>query len=376
MDQECRQWCRLAQRHGKQPSARFGFVRIGLYLTNQHQRGYDAQRALADQLALMRAARDGGWDSVFAGHHYLSNEIAHFQPLPILARVAAEAGEMQIGTGIWLLALHNPLDIAESMATLDVITGGRLIFGVGLGYRDIEYEAFGIGKRRIGRFEQNLDIITRLWTGETVNTDLPWCRLSDATLSLRPVQQPRPPIWMAANSDRAVERAARIADTWLINPHATLETVSRQLALHSPSSATRTLPAMREIFCARDRETAVRRAAPFLASKYQTYAEWGQDKVMPERDSFEQPYAELAEQRFIVGSPADCLAALKPWVALGVDHFVLRTHWAGMPAEHAVESIQLLSDEVLPVLRSQTATSDRRPMRMWTHDDSEAVPSR
>lgn len=333
-------------------------MRIGLYLTNQHHPDSDARSALDDQLALMRLARDAGWDSVFAGHHYLSNELAHFQPLPVLARVAAESGSMQIGTGIWLLALHNPLDVAESMATLDVITGGRLIFGVGLGYRDVEYAAFGVGPKRIGRFQKNLELVTRLWAGETVDADLPWCRLTGARLSLRPLQRPRPEIWMAANSDSAVQRAARLADTWMINPHATLATVTRQLGLFGSAPDHRdptTLPAMREIFCAPDHDTAIRRAEPYLAGKYHTYASWGQHTVMPEKDSFDQAYADLAQQRFIVGAPDECLAALQPWVDLGVNHFVFRTHWAGMPARHALESIRLLSEEVIPALRGGAA---------------------
>ncbi|MDO5499857.1 MAG: LLM class flavin-dependent oxidoreductase [Propionibacteriaceae bacterium] len=327
---------------------------VGLYLTNQYHPGEDPVAALAGQLALVRAAREGGWDAVFAGHHYLGDDLAHLQPLPVLARAAAEAEGMRIGTGIWLLALHNPLDVAEQMASLDVIAGGRLTFGVGLGYRDVEYAAFGIGKRRIGRFEENLALIRQLWTGEEVSADLPWCRLDGARLSTLPVQRPRPPIWMAANSDSAVERAARVADAWMINPHATLETITRQLELYraARSGASGPLPLMREVFCGPDRETAVRRAEPFLAAKYQTYATWGQDKVMPDADAFDQAYAALADQRFIVGSPADCVAALRPWLGLGVSDLVLRTHWAGMPVDHAVESIRLLSAEVLPALRT------------------------
>ncbi|WP_425309207.1 LLM class flavin-dependent oxidoreductase [Ammonicoccus fulvus] len=326
----------------------------GLYLTNQYFPGEDPRAALEGQLAMVRAARDGGWDAVFAGHHYLGDELAHFQPLPMLARVAAESGDMTVGTGIWLLALPNPLDVAENMATLDIITGGRLIFGVGLGYRDVEYAAFGIGPRRIGRFEANLAVIRQLWSGGPVDADLPWCHLEGAHLRILPQQRPGPPVWMAANSDSAVERAARIADAWLINPHATLATITRQLDLYRAAGgvpAGNRLPAMREIFCAPDRETAVRRAAPVLGAKYRTYADWGQDKVMPDRDAFDTAYAELADQRFIVGSPADCIAALRPWLDLGVTDLVLRTHWAGMPPAHAIESIRLISEEVLPALR-------------------------
>lgn len=340
-------------------------MEIGLFLTNQQVVGADQIQALDEQLTLVRAARDAGWHSVFAGQHYLSEALTHIQPVPYLARLSAEAGDMQVGMGILLLALQNPLDVAENFASLDVVTGGRLIFGVGLGYRDVEYEAFGIGKKgRVARFEANLDIILRLWSGEEVDADLPWCRLDRAKLNLLPVQRPHPPVWMAANSDAAVERAARLADTWMVNPHATASTIRRQVDLYrqarekagtGPGSG---LPVTREIFCAKDRRTALELAAPYLAEKYRTYAKWGQDKVMPEPESFDIAFEKLAEQRFIVGSPEDCLEALLPWRdKVGVDHFIFRSHWAGMPLSSSLGSIELLAKEVVPVL--QAAPSGR-----------------
>ena|SRR5215207_914214 len=105
---------------------------------------------------------------------------------------------------------------------MDVVCEGRFTLGVGLGYRDVESDAFGIRSReRVRRLEENLRLVEALWAGAAVSADLPWCRLNDATLTILPVQRPRPPVWMAADNDRAVARAARMADTWIINPHAT-----------------------------------------------------------------------------------------------------------------------------------------------------------
>ena len=334
-------------------------MKFGLQLTSQQLVGTDQVRALDERLEVLRVVRDAGWNAVFAGQHYLSDDVTHLQPLPYLARLAAEAGDMQVGVGILLLALHNPVEVAESFASLDVVTGGRLIFGVGLGYRQIEYDALGVPTTgKVKRFEANLDIVIRLWLGESVDADLPWCRLDGARLALPPVQRPRPPVWMAANSDPAVRRAARMADAWMANPHATMDTIRRQLKLfHEERQAVglpppAELPAMREVFCAKDRDTAVELAARHLADKYRVYAQWGQDKVMPEKESFDMPYSELADQRFIVGSPEDCIRALSPWRdELGINHFVLRTFWAGMPREHAMESVRLIGREVIPALR-------------------------
>ncbi|ANY08513.1 LLM class flavin-dependent oxidoreductase [Pseudonocardia sp. HH130630-07] len=336
-------------------------VQVGVFLTHQQPAGRDPLRALDEQLQLLRAARDGGLDSVFAGQHHLPESFSHIQPLPWLARVAAEAGGMRIGTGIHLLALHNPVDTAESYAGLDVVAGGRSVFGVGLGYRETEYAAFGIDPRdKVRRFTGNLRIVRELWSGEDVHADLPWCRLDGVRATTLPASAP--PVWMAANSDGAVRRAARLADTWMINPHATTATVRRQLGLFHDERARHgrgplgELPLMREVYCAPTRERAVELARPFLGAKYEVYADWGQDRVLPGNESFRTGYDDLAADRFVIGTPEDCLAALLPWRdEIGVDHLVLRTDWAGMPVADALASLDLLCREVAPVLRAAPA---------------------
>lgn len=334
-------------------------VSVGVFLTNQHKPGRDLVAALDEQYRMVRFARDNGWDSIWAGQHYLPETLSMPQPVPFLARLSAEAGEMRVGIGILLLVLQNPLHIAETYASLDAITGGRLIFGVGLGYRDIEYNAFGIERSEVvRRFEANLDIVSRLWTEETVTADLPWCQLDEARLLVKPVQQPRPAIWMAANADAAVRRAARLSDAWLVNPHATHETIERQIELFNTTRAEAGLPApaespaMREIFCAPTREEAVESVRPYLEAKYSAYADWGQDKALPGDENFRIDFDELAAGRFVIGTPDDCLEQLVRWRDVhGINHFVLRTEWVGMPTELALGSMQLLTDEVLPVLR-------------------------
>ena len=336
-------------------------VKVGVFLTHQRPSSRDPLATLEEQLSLVRLARDAGLDSVFAGQHHLTEGLAHIQPLPWLARLAAESGDMTVGTGIHLLALHNPVDTAEAYASLDVVTGGRSVFGVGLGYRQVEYDAFGVPfAEKVHRFTENLRLVDSLWRGETVSADLPWCRLEDVELAMRPVATPRPPIWMAANSDGAVRRAARLADTWLINPHATGETVRRQLELFAAERRAvghperpAELPLLREVFCAPTRELALERALPYLGAKYRIYADWGQDKVMPDHESFAVGIDDLARDRFVVGTPDDCLAALEPWLDVGVDHFLFRTDWSGMPVEHARESLELLASEVAGPLRGR-----------------------
>lgn len=338
---------------------------FGLFLSHQQPPERDPVAALDEQLALVHAIRDAGWDSVFTGHHYLLDEVRKLQPVPFVARLTAEAGEMTVGIAIMLLALENPVAVAETLSTLDVLSGGRFVFAAGLGYREAEYEAAAVPRgQRVERFERNLDLVTRLAEGERVTADLPWCRMHDAWLANRPVQRPRYPIWVGANSTPAVERAARLADTWIINPHARRDTVVEQLGAFRAArrDAGRpeepgTLPALKEIFCAPTREEAWRSCLPYLGAKYRTYLQWGQDEAMPTSDRLDRPVEELVDQRFIVGSPQDCIDELLAWHRdAGVDHFVLRTEWPSMPHELAARSLELLTTEVVPAVRAATTT--------------------
>ena len=335
-------------------------MKIGLVVNSQHLLEKDLISALDEQIALVRMARDHGWDTVITNMHYLNEGgNRHLQMIPLTARLQAEVGEMTLGLGILLINLHNPVYVAETVATLDVICRGNFIFGVGLGYRQVEFDAFRVPKgQRVARFEECLQLVKRLWTEEEVSHESEVCRLDRVRMNVRPVQRPYPPIWFAANHDNAVRRAARLGDTWYINPHATFQTNLRQLDLYRGERERHGLPfpaevpCRREIFCARDRKTALEMAGPYISEKYRLYAQWGQDKAMPEDERLDQPFEELLRDRFILGSPEECYEQLRPyWEQLGVNHFIFRTHFLGMPVSLAMQSIRMISTELLPALR-------------------------
>jgi alkanesulfonate monooxygenase SsuD/methylene tetrahydromethanopterin reductase-like flavin-dependent oxidoreductase (luciferase family) len=238
---------------------------------------------LSEHLEQVRFARDNGFDSVFAGQHFLSAPFQMLQPTPLLARLAAESGDLTIGSGIFLAALLNPVELAEQVATLDIICGGRFDLGAGLGYRDEENMAFGLTSHRVRVLEEKLDIVRRLLEGERVTATGHGYRLEDTKLSLRSLSEPRPPIWLAANSDAAVRRAARLADTWFVNPHTTVDELERQLALFKTERGTMPseLPAIREVCVRRTDEEAIDVARPFLDRKYKAYVSWGQSEALP-----------------------------------------------------------------------------------------------
>ena len=238
-------------------------MKFGVYLTNQHYLDKDLVSALDEQIAMVKLARDKGWDSLFTGHHYLNEGNNHaLQWVPYLARMQADAGHMAVGIGILLLPLHNPVYVAETAASMDVICRGNFILGLGLGYRQMEFDAFAVPmKQRARRFEQHLALIKRLWTEESVSYEDESCKLVNVRMNLRPVQKPHMPIWIAANNDAAVKRAAKLGDAWMIPPHATLQNMVGQMALFRKERKAAGLPPATEVPCFREIVCAPSRAA-------------------------------------------------------------------------------------------------------------------
>jgi alkanesulfonate monooxygenase SsuD/methylene tetrahydromethanopterin reductase-like flavin-dependent oxidoreductase (luciferase family) len=335
-------------------------VKLALTLSCQHTPSDDIQVRLHQHLEQTRIAAELGFDAVFGFEHFLAPQYLMLHQPTFLARVAAEAGPMRVGTGITLAALHNPVELADTIATLDVVTGGRAIFGVGLGYRQEEFDAFGVEKKRSGRiFEAKLDVIRRLWAGEAVDAEGPGYALRGGRAPLQPVQKPHPPLWIAANSDAAVRRAGRLGDAWYIGPHSSLDVLERQLPVYREALREAgkgdppELPVAREVFIDETREGAWERARPYLEAKYRVYSEWGQDKVLPDGDAFGLDYRELARDRFLIGTPDDVLEGMRDCERrLGVDLVIVRLQWAGMDGSEAERALRLLGREVLPGLRA------------------------
>ena len=334
-------------------------MQLSLIVRGQHPAGDDIRARLDDDLALVRRADALGFDGLVKGSHYSAHPLQSVQQIPFLAQVATIAPRLRLICGLVLLPLHKPLDIAEQLATLDVISGGKLVFGCGIGYRDVEFKAFGLTRgEAAARFTECLAAVKRLWTEDFVDMEGSHFTLDHANSTVKPLQKPHPPIWIGANADVAVRRAARLGDCWYINPHSTLTTLARQMEIYRREldlcgkPFPEELPMRREVFVARTRDEAIRLARPYLETKYNTYREWGQDKVMPEGDDFDHDFAELLNDRFLIGSAtevAEKLIDLKR--GFGVNHLVASVHWPGMPNSLALEQMQILTEEVMPAVR-------------------------
>jgi alkanesulfonate monooxygenase SsuD/methylene tetrahydromethanopterin reductase-like flavin-dependent oxidoreductase (luciferase family) len=331
-------------------------MKFGLFVNSQQPRGDDPVLRFRQCVQQTIVARDTGFDAIAAGHHYVSPPYIAIQNLPLLARLAADSGKMDLVLAVTLLALLNPVQTAEEIASLDVMSEGRVVFGVGIGYREEEFQAFGLQvSDRVPRMLEGLRLIKRLWSEDNVTHQGRFFNLRDATSTIRPVQKPHPPIWIAANADKAVERTGRLGYPWFINPHAAMPTTERQWGLYQAAlaAAGHQAPAARpmilELHVAPTREEAFETARPYLEGKYAAYAAWGQDKVLPGHEDFRVSFDELAKDRFILGSPDEIIEQLETRIAkLDANYFIFRAGWPGMELWKVLKVLELMGDKVLP----------------------------
>jgi alkanesulfonate monooxygenase SsuD/methylene tetrahydromethanopterin reductase-like flavin-dependent oxidoreductase (luciferase family) len=336
-------------------------IQFGLMMRAQFPPGDDMSQRFRELVEQARLANRLGYASITKGMHYSAAPWRDLQQFPFLSRIMAEAPHMRLNFGLVLLSLHKPLDIAEQIATIDVMSGGRVILGVALGYRDVEYLAFGTTqKERVKRFEENLLAIKRLWTEDTVDMVGSHFTLAGASVGTKPVQKPHPPIWIGANADPAIRRAARLGDCWYVNPHNRIDTIVRQVDVYRRAldeygkPFPREFPARREVFVARSREEAIRVCAPYLGAKYAAYQQWGQGQAMPAGDNdLGVEFEELLRDRFLLGSPDEVAdGILRLHRATGINHLIMSVQWPGMPQSLVLDELQMLAEEVFPRVRS------------------------
>ena len=314
------------------------------------------QQQWQEHLEQFRASRDAGFDIYCWAHHYLIDPFQHFQAFPVLARLAAEPGNMKLATSVLLLPLLNPVDVAEQVATLDHIAEGRFILGLGLGYRPEESEAFNTRMAyRAARCSEALELMVRLWTEDEVTHQGRFFHVTGARPTARPYQQPHPPIWLAAMSDPAVRRVGREGHTLFIGPAQPFETIRRQIDLYHRTleehghGRPEDMVIVREFFCGENRAQALVAAQRGFETKYRVYEQHGlqgTDEELTRKISGD--LEGLMDETFIVGSPSDCVEQIARYRKLGFTQISLRLFYPEMSQKEVLEHIDLVGREVLP----------------------------
>jgi len=335
-------------------------VKFCLQLNPQVTVDKPAASLLPTLIEQVRIADAVGFDAFSMGDHYNIPGLQRLNQVPALARLCAEAKNCAVGTAVMLLGLRHPVTVASELASLDVLSGGKSFAAFGLGYREEELNAFNLTKKqRFVRFVEGVEIIKKLWTEDRVSYDGEAFKLKDVSVDPKPLQKPRPPIWIAANTDVAVRRAAQVGDGWMIGPHSAIDELQRQVVLcgDSWSAAGKpgkpALPIIRETFVAASKKDAVEKARPCLERLYRaTYVKWKQNEAMNDPNELSWAFDKLARGRFILGSPEECVDQIHEYEErLGVSYMLPRFDWTpGLPQEEILDSMRLFGENVIQKL--------------------------
>ena len=299
-----------------------------------------------------------GFDSVWLEeHHSIRN---HYWPSPLmaLAGIATRTTRVLLGTDIVVLPFYHPVRAAEDMAMLDVISGGRAIFGAAIGYRPPEFELYDVSlDDRGARYVEMLKIMRALWTQDYVEYDGRFFKIKGCI-------EPRPtspiPIWLGGWGELSLKRAAQFGDAWVPGPTANLEKLlsaqqqyRKFLTTFGKNPKDAPNPLTREVVIAETREHAWELAEKYVMVNYRDeYSGGWKHPLIGSQDQTPVALESLSSDRFIVGNPEDCISQIKRFAeTFGVDHLICRLYFAGMPHEHIMKELKLLAQEVFPAFR-------------------------
>ncbi|TYL46343.1 LLM class flavin-dependent oxidoreductase [Nocardioides sp. BGMRC 2183] len=317
-------------------------------------------------LRKVEAAQKAGFTYLTIGQHYLYDGFRWFQPIPLLARLAAEIDDhVRIGTTVLVGPVQHPVALAEDLATLDVITRGKLVVGIGTGYLAHEYDVFGKPfKQRYSLLEELIEVMTKVWTQDRVTHHGKFFDIDDRPTHLHPVQKPRPPIWLGAMKEMGVRRAARHGDVWTITPQQTIPQVEELVGAYLDERAKYDLPLTkfplrRELQLGDSYEDALNSFADVARVKYVSYA--GQGMQLLDRERVEADFLENVKDHVLLGTGEQVRDQIRDIAArLPVGPLLVRPHWPGMDAAQTEAYLERVGREVVEPLKDlQSIDFDR-----------------
>ena len=314
-------------------------MRIGMSLTSNYAIDRDVAELIENMGEQVQLMAELGFDSLSLGDHHLTPD-HYLQVLPAISRMSAYSGEMDL-LPLFLLPFYNPILLAEQVATLDVMNGGRttVICGLGLGSQQEIHDAFQTPlRKRVSRFVETVEIMRLLWSQDNVTYQGRHYRIeAGISINPKPLKQ-SVPIWLAGSADPAIRRAAQLADAWVITPDWTPDLIKDKIQLYRDAldeygrrDQVSGLVLRRDAHLAETTEAAHREAQVLFETAYRGFSP-----------------KELAES-LIVGGPDDCIRYLEEMAELGINHVLFRC--ALDHREEALQTIRILGTEVIPHFR-------------------------
>jgi alkanesulfonate monooxygenase SsuD/methylene tetrahydromethanopterin reductase-like flavin-dependent oxidoreductase (luciferase family) len=328
-------------------------VQIGFHLTPFWSPTDRPPTTIIDEaVEVVRAAAGMGFAWVSIGHHWVSNPTVWPQPIPLLARLAPDTGNLRLKTSMLLLPLLNPVDVAENVATLDHITHGRLDLGVAIGYREKELEAAGLTRKdRVPKLEESLEVMKRLWRGDEVTFDGTYTKLSGVRMGFPPYQRPHPPLEMGAQSVGATRRAARLVDTVFFGPQVSWADVERLVGVYREARATEgpgtpgRAVASRSLIVGASKEAAHAAAKAYLERTFAMYRGWEMQE--PTMVPLQLGFDSSLDDWTINGTPAQCVETIARAHAQGLDGIGLTIYSLPRGVQARIDYLQMIAEEIV-----------------------------
>ena len=279
----------------------------------------------------LKRAEELGFHSIWVQEQTVLRQAASaLEGVTMLSYAAAVTRRVRLGMAVFLINLRNPIQLAKSLASLDQLSQGRLIAGVGLGAVTRLYQAYGLSPdKRLARFNEALTLMQKLWTEDNVTFEGKFWQLKNATLAPKPFQKPHPPIWFGANAPAALRRAALRGSGFLgagssstANYKEQVKIIRQALEEANKNPAEFTIGKRVYIAVDRDRDRAAKRLTEWFAAYYGA--------------------ADLAEKVSVWGSAEECAAQLSEIAAAGARLLLLN------PVFDMPEQIEVLAGEVIP----------------------------
>jgi alkanesulfonate monooxygenase SsuD/methylene tetrahydromethanopterin reductase-like flavin-dependent oxidoreductase (luciferase family) len=312
----------------------------------------DVYRQVIDEAVL---GEELGFSSWLIAEHHFAEDRHNPSQFPLLAAAAVRTERIRLGTYVLLLALHNPLRVAEDAATVDILSNGRLLLAIGAGPMEGECAVFGIPpKERFGRTYEALEIVEKCFAGEPFNHEGRYYTFRDAQMTTPPVQSGGPPIYMAAMGPQSLARAGERG----YNLASVLHTPLVHVYADAQSEAGRTRDDYRlmsgpvTVHVAPTRDQAWDEAERALHWWVTFYRTRGFDMPLPAVEEMRNtPGVGIFGQPFAVGTPDDVLAVLERHKDADLDEMVIQFNHPGMGAEEVARSMRMFADELMPEVK-------------------------
>jgi probable F420-dependent oxidoreductase len=334
-------------------------IRFGLWYdfrnpSQWHQSPDQLYAATFDQISW---GENHGFDDVWLSEHHFIEDGYLPSILPVAAAIAARTKRIRIASGVLLMPFHNPLRLAEDIAVVDVISGGRLELGVGVGFKHEEFEGFGVPfKERGARTNQSLEIIRRLLRGEQVTFKSEFFDLKNVKVTPEPVQKPHPPIWLGGFTRAALRRAARYGDGFTV-PGATHDVYNQYLAelmkQNRPTENIRFASAFWCLVVSNDPEKTFAEAADHIIYQANNYSKWLSEAGLNPLSEHLGDREQLRESGLLqVVDPDTAIRMIREFAStVPITHFYSWTLPPGLPPRWAHSHLELFASKVIPAFR-------------------------